>query len=121
MSDSRWRVAVAAVVVAAVVVTAVMVLTTGGSGQRHSASTSTRSAVLPDGSYKILWAGTQVGQSEPSVLARWPKNPYQHYSDNLREDCYEWEDEAAGPDKHMPAHLYNLCFKDGVLRLKTVF
>jgi hypothetical protein len=121
MRKRRWLFAVGAVVLVVVVATAVILATTGGNGGRDSTSTGSSSAVLPDESYAILWAGTRVGQSESSVLARWPKKPYQHYGDGLAEDCYEWEDAAAGPGNRQPEHLYNLCFKDGVLRLKTVF
>jgi hypothetical protein len=72
--------------------------------------------------YADLWSATHVDQAEEaSVVARWPRNPYQHYRDNLMEDCYEWEDQPSGPYKDLPAHMYNLCFKGGVLRLKTVF
>jgi hypothetical protein len=121
MSGRRWRVAVVAVIGAALVVSVIAVLATRGGGRQGRNASTSRSPVLADASFAILWAGTRVGQAQSSVLARWPKHPYQHYSDNLRDDCYEWEDAAAGPDKHMPAHLYNLCFRDGVLRLKTVF
>ena len=71
--------------------------------------------------YARLWLATHVGQSEAAVLARWPKNPYQHYSDGQGHDCYEWADRPSGRYRNLPAHLYNLCFKRGVLRLKTVF
>ncbi len=118
MSTRRWLFAVGAVVLVVAAVAAFVLATTGGDEGRNTAG---RSGVLPDESYALLWAGTRVGQSETAVLARWPKPPYQHYGDGLAEDCYEWEDQAAGPGNQQPAHLYNLCFKDGVLRLKTVF
>jgi hypothetical protein len=57
-----------------------------------------------------LFEEATVGQKEPDVLARFPE-PYQHYRDNLGEDCYEWRG----------ASLYNLCFRVGVLHLKTTF
>ena len=47
------------------------------------------------------------------MLARWPKKPYQHYVDNLKDECFEWQDK--------PLYLYNLCFKGGVLRSKELF
>ena len=68
---------------------------------------------LSHADYEELWVGTHIGEPKAAVLARWPKVPYQHYTDNLKDDCYEWSDE--------PSYLYNLCFKDGVLRLKTLF
>jgi hypothetical protein len=121
MSGKRWWVAAGAIVLVAGMITVAVVMTEGGGRRAASASESSSSAVLPDDRYAILWAATRVGQSKTSVLSRWPKTPYQHYRDNLAEDCYEWEDVAAGPDNHQPAHLYNLCFKNGVLRLKTAF
>ena len=68
-----------------------------------------------------LWQQTHTGQSQRDVLAAWPKNPYQHYADSTGADCYEWQDKPSGAYKGLPAHLYNLCFKGGVLRVKTVF
>ena len=46
------------------------------------------------------------------MIKRWPKDPYQHYTDNLKDDCFEWSNE--------PLYLYNLCFSDGVLRSKDL-
>jgi hypothetical protein len=59
-----------------------------------------------------LFAETRVGDEQDATLARWPIDPYQHYADNLADDCYEWSD--------TPLYLYNLCFKDGVLRTKDI-
>ena len=39
------------------------------------------------------------------------EDPLSTLLDNLKEDCYEWQGD----------NLYNLCFKDGVLHLKTIF
>jgi hypothetical protein len=78
---------------------------TGGGGSGRSSDTVTGL------SWKQRFAKSHVGDTKAAVLALWPKIPYQHYSDNLKEDCYEWQGD----------NLYNLCFADGVLRLKTVF
>ena len=57
-----------------------------------------------------LFEEAKVGQKKSDVLPRFPR-PYQHYRDNLGEDCYEWRG----------ANLYDLCFRAGVLHLKTTF
>ena len=104
MTKKRWWLAIGAAVIAAAAAAAGLTLAFtggGGSGQPSHAD------------YEVLWDGTHVGDTKEAVLARWPKVPYQHYADNLNDDCYEWSDE--------PTYLYNLCFKDGVLRLKTLF
>jgi hypothetical protein len=54
------------------------------------------------------------------VLARWPKIPYQHYTDNLKDNCYEFSDVPDVTRNNMPENIYNLCFKDGVLRSKDI-
>jgi hypothetical protein len=78
----------------------------GGSGS--GAPTEVSTGVV---SLEQRFAESHVGQKEAEVLALWPKVPYQHYHDNLLEDCYEWQGD----------NLYDLCFKNGVLRLKTSF
>jgi len=107
MTKKRWwLVAIGGVVVAAAALAVGLSLALtggGGSGPKR----------LSHADYEELWRGTHVGDTKEAVLARWPKVPYQHYADNLKDDCYEWSDE--------PTYLYNLCFKDGVLRLKTLF
>ena len=107
MTKKRWWLAIGAVVVAAaaLAVGLSLALTGGGGGSGPKQ--------LSHADYEELWRGTHVGDTKEAVLARWPKVPYQHYTDNLQDDCYEWSDE--------PSYLYNLCFKDGVLRLKTLF
>jgi len=67
-----------------------------------------------------LWQGTNVGEPAAAVLARWPKTPYQHYSDSAGNDCYEFADASAPGHGSMPQNLYNLCFKHGVLLTKTL-
>jgi hypothetical protein len=104
MTKKRWWLAVGAIAVAAAAVGVTLALTLGG-GSGGSKQTS-------HADYERLWDGTHLGDSEQAVLARWPE-AYQHYKDNLTDDCYEWSDK--------PSYLYNLCFKDGVLRLKTLF
>lgn len=107
MTRTRWWIAIggAAVVVAAALGIS-LTLVGGGSNAPPSPTTS----AAPPG-LSAVYKQTHIGEKEDVVLGRWPKIPYQHYTDNLKEDCYEWQGD----------NLYNLCFKDGVLRLKTVF
>jgi hypothetical protein len=103
MTKERWWIAAGAVLLAAAGLAVGLALALGGGGPKQ----------LSHADYEKLWDDTHVGEPKEAVLARWPKVPYQHYKDNLKDDCYEWSDE--------PRYLYNLCFKDGVLRLKTLF
>jgi hypothetical protein len=81
-----------------------------------------RGSVKPNNArYAHLWLETRVGESKKLVLARWPKNPYQHYRDGTSDDCYEWADNPGHVYKNLPSHLYNLCFHGGTLHSKTVF
>jgi hypothetical protein len=98
----RWWITIGVGVVIAAAAVGLSLALAGGGSKGPAAS--------PPG-LSELYKQTHVGEREDAVLARWPKNPYQHYTDNVKEDCYEWQ----GDD------LYNLCFKNGVLRLKTVF
>jgi hypothetical protein len=77
-----------------------------GNDRSDAATTTVRGM-----SWEQLYAAAKVGQKKARVLAKWPKIPYQHYSDNLSDDCYEWQGD----------NLYDLCFKYGVLRMKTTF
>jgi hypothetical protein len=78
----------------------------GGGGPARETTATTVSAE----ELQSLFEEATVGQKESDVLAKFPA-PYQHYKDNLGEDCYEWRG----------ANLYNLCFKAGLLHLKTTF
>jgi hypothetical protein len=69
-----------------------------------------RPATVSAEQLQSLFEEAAVGQKEADLLAKFPP-PYQHYRDNLAEDCYEWRG----------ASLYNLCFRAGVLHLKTTF
>jgi hypothetical protein len=118
MSKRRWRLAIGAAGLAAVAIAVVLAtsLTDGGETKRGGATTQASDAdstQLSHADYARLWKRTRVGESKSTVLARWPKKPYQHYSDNLKDDCFEWLDK--------PLYLYNLCFKGGVLRSKSLF
>ena len=110
MSKRGWWIAAAGVALA-VALGAGLVLALGGGGgsSREQAVRSVPTFKPPP--WRQLWASTHVGESKAAVLARWPKPPYQHYHDNLDEDCYEWQDDA----------LYNLCFMHGRLHLKALF
>ena len=106
MTRKRWwlTIAAAAVAAAGLAVGLALALSGGdGGGKKKEVSHA---------DYEILWDETHLGDPKRAVLDRWPV-PYQHYKDNLKDDCYEWADR--------PHYLYNLCFKDGVLRLKTLF
>jgi hypothetical protein len=117
MSRGRWWLAAGAAVLAAVVVAVVLaVVLTGGGGSGGGGTTEAGradSTQLSHAEYARLWTATRVGEARSKVLARWPEEPYQHYSDNLKDECFEWLDK--------PIYLYNLCFRDGVLRSKSVF
>jgi hypothetical protein len=90
--------AVVGVAVAGVVLGLVF---TGGGGEPKP---------LTHDDYTRMWHETRVGESRDAVLARWPKDPYQHYTDNLKDECFEWQDDRR--------YLYSLCFNSGVLRAK---
>ena len=111
MTKKRWWLAIGAAVVA-VVATAVglSLALTGGGGPKQ----------LSHADFERLWAQTRLDEPTPAVLARWPKIPYQHYSDNLKDDCYEFADVPDVTRNNMPENIYNLCFKDGVLRSKDI-
>jgi len=106
MTRRRWWVAggVAALAAAGLAVGLTLAFTGGGSSGPPKNPTHA--------DYEVLWDESHVGDPKASVLSRWPP-AYQHYKDNLKDDCYEWADK--------PHYLYNLCFKNGVLRLKTLF
>jgi hypothetical protein len=112
MKKKQWWLAggAAAVVVIAVAVGLSLALTGGGGSKQ-----------VDHAYFTHLWQGTHVGEPTAAVLARWPKNPYQHYTDNLKDDCYEWSDLPSVHLNNMPENLYNLCFRGGVLRSKSVF
>jgi hypothetical protein len=112
MTRKRWWLAIGVVVVAAAAAVALsLALTGGGSGAPKQ---------LSHDDYEQLWSNTEIGDSEQAVLAQWPKVPDQHYVDNLKDDCYEWADVPVHRLNNLPAALYNLCFKDGVLRMKVL-
>ena len=112
MPRKRW-IAIGAVVVAAagLAIGLSLALTGGGGGAPKK---------LSHADYELLWDDTHLGEPKQAVLARWPKVPDQHYTDNLKDDCYEWDDVPVARLNNLPANLYNLCFKDGVLRMKVL-
>jgi hypothetical protein len=102
----RWWLAIGVGLIAvAAVALAVALAGNGDSKQRESSE-------LNHEDFARLFAETRVGDEMDATLTRWPKDPYQHYSDNLADDCYEWSD--------TPLYLYNLCFKYGVVRTKDI-
>jgi hypothetical protein len=110
MTKKRWWLAIGAAVVVVATAVGLSLALTGGGGPKQ----------LSHSDYETLWGGTHLGEPKEAVLARWPKVPYQHYKDNLKDDCYEWEDVPDQAHDNMPRNLYNLCFKDGVVRTKDI-
>jgi len=106
--SNRWWLAIVVVIVAAAAAVALALTQTGGGGAKERP----RSDEMTHSDYALLWQQTRVGEAKNVVLARWPTPPYQHYKDNLKDDCFEWSDE--------PVYLYNLCFINGVLRSKDL-
>jgi hypothetical protein len=113
MTRNRWLAVGAAVAACAGLAAGLTVALTGGGGK--SAAGQPTHAQWED-----LWDATHVGDSQDSILAKWPKVPYQHFTDNLKDDCYEWAEQPKTPNTTMPAHLFDLCFKNGVLRSKEL-
>ena len=110
MTKKRWWLVIGAAVVAAAATGIALDLTLGGGGTMQ----------LTHDDFLQLWEGTHLGDAKQVVLSRWPDPPYQHYADNLKDDCYEWEDVPDVHNKNLPTSLYNLCFKDGILRSKVI-
>jgi hypothetical protein len=110
MKKKRWRLAIGAAVLAVVALTVGLSLALTGGGSKQ----------LSHSDFQRIWAETHLGDPMSAVLARWPKIPYQHYSDNLKDDCYEFLDVPDVTRNNMPQNIYNLCFKDGVLRSKAI-
>jgi len=112
-----WLVAGGALVAAAGIAAALsLALRSGDGATGGSTGGSTDGGAAPGqlshAAYRDLWQNTHIGDAQEALLERWPSPPYQHYKDSLNDDCYEWSDE--------PAYLYNLCFSNGVLRLKEL-
>jgi hypothetical protein len=107
MTRKRWWVVIGAVAGFAAVAGGLSLAFTGG--DRSGGSSDTRQG--PGLTWEQRFSASRVGARKEAVLALWPRIPYQHYSDNLKEDCYEWQGD----------NLYDLCFLGGVLHLKTTF
>ena len=106
--SKRWWLAIVLALLAVAVAVVLALTRTGGGGS----TPQPRAAEMNHSDYSLIWQQTHVGESRATVLARWPTPPYQHYKDNLKDDCFEWEDQ--------PYYLYNLCFTGGVLRTKDL-
>jgi len=106
----RWLAIGASVVVVAAVVVGLTLALTGGGGPKQ----------LSHADFELIWTETHVGDPASTTLARWPKVPYQHYTDNLKDNCYEFADVPDPTRNNMPENIYNLCFKDGFLRTKDI-
>jgi hypothetical protein len=113
MTRNRWLAVGAAVVLAAGLAVGLSLAFTGGGGNGAPKQPT-------HDQWEAMWDATHVGDAQQSTLARWPKVPYQHFTDNLKDDCYEWAEQPKPPYTSMPAHLFDLCFKDGVLRSKEL-
>ena len=109
MTKRRWWLGIGGIVLAAAAATVALSVAFGGGGSSGKPGQAVTAQPI-QGNFESLWQHTRVGESQAVVLGRWPKDFYQHYSDNLKDDCYEW----------MGTNLYNLCFKDGVLRSKEL-
>jgi hypothetical protein len=106
MTRKQWIVVIGAVVVLAAAGGLALAFVGGGGNGRPD---ETKPGIGL--TWEQRFAASHVGAGKAAVLALWPRIPYQHYSDNLKEDCYEWQGD----------NLYDLCFRDGVLHLKTTF
>ena len=102
----RWWLAIGIGLIAVAAVTLALTLT------RNEDPGQLESKQLSHEDFARLFAETREGDEKDAVLGRWPSDPYQHYRDNLADDCYEWSD--------TPLYLYNLCFTQGVLRTKDI-
>jgi hypothetical protein len=69
-------------------------------------------ATLSDAGYARLFEQAVVNKTTIAVLDRWPKPPYQTFGDNFHNQYYEWLDAR-------PKALYTLCFKGGLLEIKS--
>jgi hypothetical protein len=106
VTRKRWWIVIGVVAVVAAAAVGLSLAFVGGGGSGKSGDTTPVGA-----GWERIYHESHVGAKQADVLALWPKIPYQHYSDNLKDDCYEWQGD----------NLYDLCFKNGVLRLKTTF
>jgi hypothetical protein len=102
----RWLLAIGIGVIAVAAVALVLAFT----GNEDTPQLESKQFSHED--FARLFAETREGDDKDAVLRRWPIDPYQHYRDNLADDCYEWSD--------TPLYLYNLCFTEGVLRTKDI-
>jgi hypothetical protein len=106
----QWLAIGAAVIAAVAITVGVTLALTGGGGSKQ----------LTHADFERIWAETHLGDRTTTVLALWPKVPYQHYTDNLKDNCYEFADVPDVTRNDMPENIYNLCFKDGFLRTKDI-
>jgi hypothetical protein len=106
-----------AVVVIAIAVVTIVLVTRGGSTTPKATKTTGAGVPLlrrPEiaaadaAHYLTLFTSMKVGTTTSRILGKWPK-PYQQFSDQFADQCYEWKSERI---------LYDLCFKHGVLVLK---
>jgi hypothetical protein len=67
--------------------------------------------VLTHVAYARLFARAIVRETRIGVLDQWPKPPYQTFGDNFGNQCFEWFDR--------PKVVYTLCFKNGLLAIKS--
>jgi|SRR5580658_9389970 hypothetical protein len=103
-----------AVIVCVAIGLAVWFAVTANGGKTPRAGAVTTSSSLPRLShraYALLYADALVHKTRISVLAKWPRPPYQHYRAG-DQNCYEWYDR--------PVALYNLCFVNGLLTDKEI-
>jgi hypothetical protein len=98
-----------------------LVATAAGCGGDSSSSstgatTTAQAASQPksftNAQYQRAFSIAKVGKTSIAVIKTWPP-PYQHYTDQYGQQCYEWNDVGQA--------LYNMCFKkNGLLALKVI-
>jgi hypothetical protein len=75
-------------------------------------STRGSKPTLSNAAYAQLFGRAVVRETRIAVLDQWPKPPYQSFHDNFGDQCFQWFDRPAKA-------LYTLCFKNGLLEIKS--
>jgi hypothetical protein len=75
-------------------------------------STRSTQPTLTSAAYAQLYSRAVVHKTRIRVLDQWPKPPYQSFHDNFDDQCFQWLDSPAKA-------LYTLCFKRGLLAIKS--
>ena len=75
-------------------------------------SSGSKKPALTDAAYAQLFSEAVVRKTRIGVLDQWPKPPYQTFRDNFHDQCFQWFDKG-------PKAVYTLCFKNGLLAIKS--